>query len=154
MSHLIVNGGRPLRGSVKPSANKNAVLPVLCATLLTEAPVTLHRVPDITDVRKLLEFFRALGSTVEMDFATGTLKLQHAGGIDASRVPLPARMRSSAKRWNRATALRRRLTVMLSGTFERMGARIARERKRLSHPLDASVKTLYSPHLRCSDLLE
>jgi UDP-N-acetylglucosamine 1-carboxyvinyltransferase len=95
MSHLIVNGGRPLRGSVKPSANKNAVLPVLCATLLTEAPITLHRVPDITDVRKLLEFFRALGSSVEMDYATGTLKLQHGSGIDASAVPLPARMRSS-----------------------------------------------------------
>jgi UDP-N-acetylglucosamine 1-carboxyvinyltransferase len=95
MSHLIVNGGRPLRGSVKPSANKNAVLPVLCATLLTEAPITLHRVPDITDVRKLLEFFRALGSKVEMDFATGTLKLQHASGINANQVPLPVRMRSS-----------------------------------------------------------
>ena len=39
MSHLIVHGGRPLRGTVSPSANKNAVLPVLCATLLTSEPV-------------------------------------------------------------------------------------------------------------------
>ena len=39
MSHLIVHGGRPLRGRVSPSANKNAVLPVLCATLLTGEPV-------------------------------------------------------------------------------------------------------------------
>jgi UDP-N-acetylglucosamine 1-carboxyvinyltransferase len=68
MSHLIVHGGRPLRGRINPSANKNAVLPVLCATLLTDEPIVLHRVPDITDVRKLLEFFRALGSSVEMDF--------------------------------------------------------------------------------------
>src|SRR6516165_6995433 len=54
MSHLVVHGGVPLRGSVSPSANKNAVLPILCATLLTRDPVTLHRVPDILDVRKLL----------------------------------------------------------------------------------------------------
>jgi UDP-N-acetylglucosamine 1-carboxyvinyltransferase len=95
MSNLIVHGGRPLRGTVVPSANKNAVLPVLCATLLTDAPVVLHRVPDITDVRKLLDFFRALGSSVEMDFATGTLKLQHGSRLDAGDAHLPAGMRSS-----------------------------------------------------------
>lgn len=95
MSHLIVHGGRALRGAVVPSANKNAVLPVLCATLLTSEPVVLHRVPDITDVRKLLEFFRALGSEVTLDEATRTLRLRHGAGIEAARVPLPARMRSS-----------------------------------------------------------
>ncbi len=95
MSHLIVHGGRPLRGTVAPSANKNAVLPVLCASLLTDEPVVLHRVPDITDVRKLLGFFRELGSSVEMDFASGTLKLQHASERDTCAPGLPAGMRSS-----------------------------------------------------------
>ncbi|MEO8057790.1 MAG: UDP-N-acetylglucosamine 1-carboxyvinyltransferase [Burkholderiales bacterium] len=95
MSHLIVHGGRPLRGSVVPSANKNAVLPVLCATLLTDEAIVLHRVPDITDVRKLLGFFRELGSSVEMDFASGTLKLQHGSRLDARGARLPAGMRSS-----------------------------------------------------------
>ncbi|MDQ6639097.1 MAG: UDP-N-acetylglucosamine 1-carboxyvinyltransferase [Pseudomonadota bacterium] len=95
MSHLIVHGGRPLRGDVAPSANKNAVLPILCATLLTDEPVVLHRVPDITDVGKLLAFFRALGSSVDMDFATGTLKLCHGSRIDAGGARLPAGMRSS-----------------------------------------------------------
>ena len=95
MSHLIVHGGRPLRGRVAPSANKNAVLPVLCATLLTDEPVVLHRVPDITDVRKLLGFFRELGSSVDMDFASGTLKLQHGSRLDAGGARLPAGMRSS-----------------------------------------------------------
>ncbi|HEV7578585.1 MAG TPA: UDP-N-acetylglucosamine 1-carboxyvinyltransferase [Caldimonas sp.] len=95
MSHLIVHGGRPLRGTVAPSANKNAVLPVLCATLLTDEPVVLHRVPDITDVRKLLAFFREIGSSVEIDFAAGTLKLQHGSRIDIGGVRLPAGMRSS-----------------------------------------------------------
>src|SRR5664279_5442723 len=95
MSHLIVHGGRPLNGTLVPSANKNAVLPVLCATLLTDEPVVLHRVPDITDVRKLLAFFRELGSTVEMDFASGTLRLQHGGQLRDHGVPLPGGMRSS-----------------------------------------------------------
>ena len=95
MSHLIVHGGRPLKGSVAPSANKNAVLPVLCASLLTDEPVVLRRVPDITDVRKLLEFFRALGSSVDMDFASGTLNLRHRRQADMGEARLPPGMRSS-----------------------------------------------------------
>ncbi len=82
MTRLVVNGGRGLRGRITPSANKNAVLPVLCATLLTDQPVTLHRVPDITDVRKILDFFRSLGSTVDMDFEAGVLKVRHGEGLD------------------------------------------------------------------------
>ena len=95
MSHLIVHGGRPLRGHVVPSANKNAVLPVLCATLLTDEPVVLHRVPDITDVRKLLDFFRELGSSVDMNLASGTLKLQHGSRQGGGGARLPGGMRSS-----------------------------------------------------------
>ncbi|HEX5379195.1 MAG TPA: UDP-N-acetylglucosamine 1-carboxyvinyltransferase [Phenylobacterium sp.] len=95
MTNLIVRGGRPLRGTLTPSANKNAVLPVLCATLLTEEPVILHRVPDITDVRKILEFFKNLGSSVDMDYETGTLRVCHAGGLDPSAAHLPLGMRST-----------------------------------------------------------
>ena len=80
MSNLVVHGGTPLRGRIHPSANKNAVLPVLCATLLTNAPLRLLRVPDITDVRKILDIFRTLGSNVRMDHATGTLELSWLEG--------------------------------------------------------------------------
>ena len=45
MSDLIVHGGKPLRGRLVPSANKNAVLPILCATLLTREPVRLRGIP-------------------------------------------------------------------------------------------------------------
>ena len=95
MTNLIVRGGRPLRGTLTPSANKNAVLPVLCATLLTDELVTLHRVPDITDVRKILDFFRNLGSSVDMDFETGTLKVQHGAALDPKAAHLPLGMRST-----------------------------------------------------------
>ncbi len=95
MSNLIVHGGAPLRGRITPSANKNAVLPVLCATLLTREPLRLHGVPDITDVRKILEIFRTLGSSVELD-SQGTLSLHHHRTVfDAARHRLPEEMRSS-----------------------------------------------------------
>ncbi len=96
MSNLIVHGGTPLRGRITPSANKNAVLPVLCATLLTDRPLRLHGVPDITDVGKILAIFRTLGSEVRMDHATGTLDLHHhATRFDPACHRLPEEMRSS-----------------------------------------------------------
>ena len=95
MTNLIVRGGRALRGTITPSANKNAVLPVLCSTLLSDEPIVLHRVPDITDVRKLLDFFGKLGSSVEMDYATGALRLHHGRDLDPKSAHLPLGMRSS-----------------------------------------------------------
>lgn len=96
MSNLIVHGGTPLAGRIVPSANKNAVLPILCATLLTREPVHLARVPEITDVKKILEIFRQLGSEVRVDFAAGTLDLHHRDTrFDPQRDHLPEEMRSS-----------------------------------------------------------
>ncbi|HSD37058.1 MAG TPA: UDP-N-acetylglucosamine 1-carboxyvinyltransferase [Rhodocyclaceae bacterium] len=96
MSDLIVHGGRPLRGKILPSANKNAVLPILCATLLTDKPLRLLGVPEITDVRKILEIFESLGSDVHMDYATGVLELHHSRThFDPQINRLPEEMRSS-----------------------------------------------------------
>jgi len=94
MASLVVQGGKPLSGRITPSANKNAVLPVLCASLLTREPVTLERVPDVTDVRKLLDFFRSLGSEVEADLSSGVVRLRHGPGLDPKRARLPVGMRS------------------------------------------------------------
>jgi UDP-N-acetylglucosamine 1-carboxyvinyltransferase len=96
MSNLIVHGGTPLSGHIVPSANKNAVLPILCGTLLSPHPLRLVGVPDITDVKKLLEVFRQLGSAVHMDYASGVLELHHAETrFDPTRDHLPVEMRSS-----------------------------------------------------------
>jgi len=96
MSNLIVHGGTPLSGRIVPSANKNAVLPILCATLLTREPVRLVGIPEITDVKKILEIFRQLGSHVHVDFAAGTLELQHRDTrFDPETHHLPEEMRSS-----------------------------------------------------------
>ena len=96
MANLIVHGGTPLTGRIVPSANKNAVLPILCATLLTREPVRLVGIPEITDVRKILWIFRTLGSTVSVDYATGILDLHHAHTqFDPATHHLPEEMRSS-----------------------------------------------------------
>ena len=96
MSNLIVHGGTPLSGRIVPSANKNAVLPILCATLLTRHPVRLVGIPEITDVRKILEIFRQLGSEVAVDYDAGILDVHHAATrFDPQTHHLPEEMRSS-----------------------------------------------------------
>ena len=96
MANLIVHGGTPLTGRIVPSANKNAVLPILCATLLTSEPVRLLGIPEITDVRRILEIFRMLGSEVSVDYATGVLDVKHEKThFDPQQHHLPEEMRSS-----------------------------------------------------------
>ncbi|MEJ6001385.1 UDP-N-acetylglucosamine 1-carboxyvinyltransferase [Paucibacter soli] len=96
MSNLIVHGGTPLAGRIVPSANKNAILPILCATLLTAEPVRLRGITEITDVKKILEVFRSLGSSVQVDFKTGILDVHHKDThFDPTRDRLPEEMRSS-----------------------------------------------------------
>ena len=96
MSHLLVHGGRPLSGTVEVSGNKNAALPMLCATLLSDQPVVLHNIPDITDVRKLVGYFSDLGSSIDWDHERGVMRLEHSRVGRMHEAPaLPAGMRSS-----------------------------------------------------------
>ena len=65
MERFVVEGGRRLEGSIRPGGNKNAALPILAACLLTDDPVTLYNLPDIQDVRVMLEIIEGLGACVE-----------------------------------------------------------------------------------------
>lgn len=65
MEQFVIQGGIPLNGTVIPSGNKNAALPILAATLLTDKPVTLHNLPNIGDVRTMIALLEALGATVQ-----------------------------------------------------------------------------------------
>ena len=65
MPKFVVEGGHRLKGTVRPAGNKNAALPMIAATLLTEEEVVLENVPDIRDVRTLLELLQTLGAEVE-----------------------------------------------------------------------------------------
>ena len=78
MADLIVNGGKPLCGTITPSGNKNSVLPILCATLLTDDPVTLTNVPDITDLNKLVSFMQSQGSVITWDKLKAQMQIDHS----------------------------------------------------------------------------
>lgn len=96
MADLIVTGGKPLSGTITPSGNKNSVLPILCASLLTNDPVTLRNVPAITDVDKLVTFFQEQGSRITWDKAAGVMAIDHSA-FDPRRLEgeLPSGMRSA-----------------------------------------------------------
>lgn len=65
MTKFVIEGGRPLNGTVHVSGNKNEALPALLACLLTEEPVTLRRIPRIGDVMTLCETLKGMGVRVE-----------------------------------------------------------------------------------------
>jgi len=64
MARFVIDGGYPLNGEVQPSGNKNAAQPILAATLLTEESVTISNLPDILDVRTVLDLLVDLGADV------------------------------------------------------------------------------------------
>ena len=85
MARFIVDGGTPLRGEIRPAGNKNAALPLIAASLLTDEPVTLHNVPRIRDVRGMIDIVSALGAKVEELDAT-TVRIT-AAGLKSTEVP-------------------------------------------------------------------
>ena len=107
MPKYVVEGGVPLQGRIRPAGNKNAALPVICATLLTDEPVTLENVPDIRDVRTLLELMQQLGCDVEWQ-EPNTVRI-HAASIPEASV-------------DREQAARIRASILLAGPMlARMG---------------------------------
>ncbi|HRO98227.1 MAG TPA: UDP-N-acetylglucosamine 1-carboxyvinyltransferase [Flavobacteriales bacterium] len=65
MGSFRIEGGRRLKGELVPQGAKNEALQILCAVLLTAEPVTIHNVPDIVDVNKLIDLLRHMGVQVE-----------------------------------------------------------------------------------------
>src|SRR5512132_554062 len=77
---FVIEGGRPLNGTVKAAGNKNGALPILAACLLTSEPVVLQNVPRILDVETMVELVRDLGAEVEWT-APNELRV-HAATVD------------------------------------------------------------------------
>jgi UDP-N-acetylglucosamine 1-carboxyvinyltransferase len=65
MQSFVIEGGRPLSGTVRASGNKNGALPILAATVLASAEVRLSNVPRIHDVETMLELLADIGADVE-----------------------------------------------------------------------------------------
>ena len=73
MDRFLIKGGKKLKGTVHISGSKNAALPILVATLLTDEPCVLHRVPNLRDVRTTLKMLEYLGKKVEYKDNTVTI---------------------------------------------------------------------------------
>ena len=96
MPRLEIEGGVPLCGTLRAAGNKNAVLPMMAAALLTDQSVTLANVPDIGDVQTMAELIHGLGADVSWDRAARQLTIR-AGEVnpDGMSFPLSRRIRAS-----------------------------------------------------------
>ena len=96
MEKFVIEGGYPLSGTIVPAGNKNAALPVLAASLLTEEPVVVRNVPRIRDVEAMLALLSALGVRVEWKednvVALCAADVDHTGTVDEE---LSVRIRAS-----------------------------------------------------------
>ena len=70
MEKLVIEGGKPLHGTVKISGAKNAALPLIAASLLAPGVHVLHNVPDLRDTRTILRLLESLGLSWEREGAT------------------------------------------------------------------------------------
>ena len=61
----MITGGPKLKGELTVSGSKNAVLPIICATVLAEGPCVIDNIPDIADVKSMLDILKILGADVE-----------------------------------------------------------------------------------------
>lgn len=95
MEKLVINGGNRLKGTVKICGAKNAVLPIIAATLLGQTPSVLEEVPDLEDVRTISEVLKQLGLKVEKQ-GDSTLSID-SSQISSSEAPyeLVRKMRAS-----------------------------------------------------------
>jgi UDP-N-acetylglucosamine 1-carboxyvinyltransferase len=113
MESLLIKGGVPLRGEVAISGAKNAVLPLMAATLLTSEPCVIRRVPNLSDVRFMGQILTWLGADVR--FENGVVrvhakKIQGAGDYDLIR-----KMRGSICVMGPLLGRLRKATVSLPG---------------------------------------
>lgn len=94
LEKLVIKGGHPLRGSVRISSAKNAVLPIIVAAMLPETPATIVDAPDLDDVSTICSVLESLGVRVtkkghELTFDASTLNKTEAS------YELMSRMRAS-----------------------------------------------------------
>lgn len=137
MEKLIIKGGRPLHGHVRVSSAKNAVLPIIVATLLPDSPSTIIDAPHLEDVKTICSVIESLGGNIllrdnAMIFDTTTVDKTEAS------YELMSRMRASFLIMGPLLAKKRHAKIALPGgcmigsrpidlhlkAFEAMGAKV------------------------------
>jgi UDP-N-acetylglucosamine 1-carboxyvinyltransferase len=85
MHEYLIEGGYPIKGTIRASGNKNAALPCIAAALLTDDPVILRNIPDIEDVQVMLAVYRSLGG--EAQAISANEYCMNLGNITTSAIP-------------------------------------------------------------------
>src|SRR5436190_16360830 len=85
MDKFRIIGRKPLAGSISTSGSKNSSLPAIAACLLTDEPVTLHRIPNVRDIGTMLKLLEYNGATVER-LPSGAVRI-HAKEIKNPEAP-------------------------------------------------------------------
>ena len=96
MAKFLVEKSGPLRGEVTISGSKNAVLPIMAASLLSDEECVIYDAPDLRDVDIMCKILESLGSKVNPDFGSNAISL-NAENITSNETPqeLVRRMRAS-----------------------------------------------------------
>ncbi len=81
MDSLLIKGGVPLHGEVRISGAKNAVLPIMAATLLTAEPCTIRRVPQLSDVQFMGQILKSLGAEVRFEGDSVSIQAKKVRGV-------------------------------------------------------------------------
>lgn len=113
MQSLLIKGGVPLRGEVQISGAKNAALPLMAATLLTDEPCVIRNVPELSDVKFMGRILQSLGAEVEISGNTVRVharKIKSVGDYELIR-----QMRGSVCIMGALLGRLRRATVSLPG---------------------------------------
>src|SRR5438874_4050171 len=140
MESLLIKGGVPLHGEVTIGGAKNAVLPILAATLLTAEPCTVRRVPNLSDVKFMGQILTWLGAQVRFEGDTVRVqakKIKGAGDYDLIRKmrgsicimgPLLGRLKKATVSLPGGCVIGARpINLHLKG-FRELGARVTIER--------------------------
>ena len=114
MDKLVIEGGKPLRGTVQVSGAKNAALPILAATLLTDGTCEIHNVPALRDVSTMVRILRSLGIRIQQTNSTVSVDPRGYTGIEAS-YKLVSTMRASFCVLGPILAKHKRARVSLPG---------------------------------------
>lgn len=94
MDRLVIEGGRPLTGTMQIHGAKNAALPILAAAILVDGHLNIGNVPDLLDIRVMLEILNSLGAKTEL---SGSIVELDTSSLDSYHIPehLMRQMRSS-----------------------------------------------------------
>jgi UDP-N-acetylglucosamine 1-carboxyvinyltransferase len=115
MDKFVIQGGSRLRGSVRISGAKNAALPIMAATLLTEGPTTLREVPQLADVQALADLLGDLGVTTARGAEGGMRLTVEDEGRSHAEYERVRKMRASISVLGPLVAKRKKARVAMPG---------------------------------------